>query len=255
MFRAVIPARFASTRLPGKPLADIGGRPMIRHVYERVAASGAAQVIVATDDERVAAACEAFGAEVQLTSAAHASGTDRLAEVAARRGWRAEEVVVNGQGDEPLLPPSLVQQAAALLSADPGADIATLATPVLTLDEFLDPSVVKVVRRVDGRALYFSRAPIPWHREGASGGATTQRNFGGALRHIGLYAYRVRFLRRFAEMSPAPPEELEALEQLRALWHGHRISVLTTGHAPPPGVDTPEDLERVRRALLEVPRQ
>jgi 3-deoxy-manno-octulosonate cytidylyltransferase (CMP-KDO synthetase) len=249
MFRAVIPARYASTRLPGKPLADIAGRPMIQHVHERVAASGAAEVIVATDDERVAEACTRFGAEVQMTSPSHASGTDRLAEVASRRGWSAGEVVVNVQGDEPLLPSSLVRQVAALLSADPGADIATLGTPVLSLEEFLDPAVVKVVRRADARALYFSRAPIPWHRDEAPGGLATQRSFAGAWRHLGLYAYRVAALQRLAASAPAPLEQAEKLEQLRALHLGMVITVGEALERPGPGVDTPEDLERIRLLL------
>lgn len=249
MFRAVIPARYASTRLPGKPLAEIAGRPMIQHVHERVAASGAAEVIVATDDERVARACASFGAEVQMTSASHVSGTDRLAEVAARRGWQAREVVVNVQGDEPLMPPALVRQAAALLSADPGADIATLGTPIRSLEEFLDPAVVKLVRRADGRALYFSRAPIPWHRDEASQGPASQRSFAGAWRHLGIYAYRVGALQRLAEAAPCGLEMAEKLEQLRALHLGMAISVGEALEIPGPGVDTPEDLERVRRLL------
>jgi 3-deoxy-manno-octulosonate cytidylyltransferase (CMP-KDO synthetase) len=249
MFRAVIPARYASTRLPGKPLAEIAGRPMVQHVHERVAASGASEVIVATDDARVAEACARFGAEVQMTSTSHASGTDRLAEVAARRGWSASDVVVNVQGDEPLLPPSLVRQVAALLNADPGADLATLCTPIGSLEEFLDPAVVKVVRRADARALYFSRAPIPWHRDDASGGLSTQANFGGAWRHLGLYAYRVAALQRLAGAPPAPLEQAEKLEQLRALHLGMAISVGEALERPGPGVDTPEDLARVRRML------
>jgi 3-deoxy-manno-octulosonate cytidylyltransferase (CMP-KDO synthetase) len=249
MFRAVIPARYASTRLPGKPLADIAGRPMIQHAYERVSASGAATVVIATDDERVRAAAEAFGADVQMTSASHASGTDRLAEVALRRGWRDAEVVVNVQGDEPLLPPSLVRQCAALLAADATADIATLATPVESLDEFLDPAAVKVVRRADGRGLYFSRAPIPWHRDAASGGLASQREFAGALRHLGIYAYRVGALRRLAAAQPSPLELAEKLEQLRALELGMSIVVGIALERPGPGVDTPADLERVRAML------
>ena len=249
MFRAVIPARYASTRLPGKPLAEIGGRPMVQHVHERVAASGASEVIVATDDARVAEACARFGAEVQMTSTSHASGTDRLAEVAARRGWAASDVVVNVQGDEPLLPPSLVRQVAALLSADPGADLATLCTPLSSLEEFLDPAVVKVVRRADARALYFSRAPVPWHRDDAPAGWSSQCNFSGAWRHLGLYAYRVSALQRLAGAPPAPLEQAEKLEQLRALHLGMAISVGEALERPGPGVDTPEDLERVRRMI------
>jgi 3-deoxy-manno-octulosonate cytidylyltransferase (CMP-KDO synthetase) len=249
MFRAVIPARYASTRLPGKPLADIGGRPMIQHVHARVVASGAAEVIVATDDARVEAACRAFGADVQMTEAGHLSGTDRLAEVASRRGWSGSDVVVNVQGDEPLLPPVLVSQAATLLAVDTGADIATLGTPIDSLEEFLDPAVVKVVRRADGRALYFSRAPIPWHRDGASGGVASQTDFAGAWRHLGLYAYRVGALRRLAAAPPAPLELAEKLEQLRALHLGMAIAVGEAAERPGPGVDTPEDLVRVRALL------
>jgi 3-deoxy-manno-octulosonate cytidylyltransferase (CMP-KDO synthetase) len=249
VFRAVIPARYASTRLPGKPLADIAGRPMIQHVHERVAASGAATVVIATDDERIRAAAAAFGAEVQMTSASHGSGTDRLAEVALRRGWRDAEVVVNVQGDEPLLPPALVRQCAALLAADAAADIATLATPVESLEEFLDPSAVKVVRRADGRALYFSRAPIPWHRDAAPAGLASQREFAGALRHLGIYAYRVGALRRLAAAAPSPLEQAEKLEQLRALELGMSIVVGIALERPGPGVDIPADLDRVRTLL------
>jgi 3-deoxy-manno-octulosonate cytidylyltransferase (CMP-KDO synthetase) len=253
MFRAVIPARYASTRLPGKPLADIGGRPMIQHVHERVVASGAVEVIVATDDARVEAACASFGAEVQMTAASHLSGTDRLAEVATSRGWRDTDVVVNVQGDEPLLPPALVRQVAALLGADPGADIATLGTPIVSLEEFQDPAVVKLVRRGDGRALYFSRAPIPWHRDGASGGLATQTDFSGAWRHLGLYAYRVGALERLAAAPPAPLELAEKLEQLRALYLGMAIVVGEAIERPGPGVDTVDDLERVRLLLVGRP--
>jgi 3-deoxy-manno-octulosonate cytidylyltransferase (CMP-KDO synthetase) len=250
MFRAVIPARYASTRLPGKPLADIAGRPMIQYVHERVMASGAAEVLIATDDERVARACAGFGAEVQMTSTSHLSGTDRLAEVATRRGWGDADVVVNVQGDEPLLPAALVGQAASLLGADPGADIATLGVPIESLQVFLDPSVVKVVCRADGRALYFSRAPIPWHRDGAPGAVATQADFSGAWRHLGIYAYRVGALKRLAAAPPAPLELAEKLEQLRALHLGMAIVVGEAIERPGPGVDTVDDLERVRLLLV-----
>jgi 3-deoxy-manno-octulosonate cytidylyltransferase (CMP-KDO synthetase) len=253
MFRAVIPARYASTRLPGKPLLDLGGRPMIQHVHERVLASGAAEVVIATDDERIREVALGFGAEVQMTSAAHASGTDRLAEVALRRGWQAQDVVVNVQGDEPLLPPALVRQCAALLAADAGADIATLATPIDSLEEFLDPAVVKLVRRADGRALYFSRAPIPWHRDCAPGGVATQREFRGALRHLGLYAYRVGALKRLAATTPSSLERAEKLEQLRALQLGMAIIVGEALERTGPGVDTEHDLVRVRALLAAGP--
>ena len=222
---------------------------MIQHVHERVVASGAAEVIVATDDARVDTACASFGAEVQMTAASHLSGTDRLAEVATSRGWPDTDVVVNVQGDEPLLPPALVRQVASLLGADPGADIATLGTPIVSLEEFLDPAVVKLVRRADGRALYFSRAPIPWHRDGASGGVATQAEFSGAWRHLGLYAYRVGALKRLAAAPPAPLELAEKLEQLRALHLGMAIAVGEAVERPGPGVDTPADLDRVRKLL------
>jgi len=253
MFRAVIPARYASTRLPGKPLVDLAGRPMIQRVHDRVLASGAAEVVIATDDERIREAALGFGADVQMTSTAHASGTDRLAEVALLRGWKEQDVVVNVQGDEPLLPPALLRQCAALLAADAGADIATLATPIDSLEEFLDPAVVKLVRRADGRALYFSRAPIPWHRDCAVGGVATQREFRGALRHLGLYAYRVGALKRLAAAIPSSLELAEKLEQLRALQLGMAIIVGEALERPGPGVDTEHDLARVRALLAAAP--
>ncbi len=249
MFRVVIPARHAASRLPGKPLADIGGKPMIQHVHARAVESGAAEVIVATDDARIASACAAFGAEVQMTSPSHASGTDRLAEVAARRGWRDDEVVVNVQGDEPLLPPVLVRQAAALLAGSPAAAIGTLATPIESLREFLDPNVVKVVIGAEDRALYFSRAPIPWPRDGAVAGLASQTEFAGALRHVGIYSYRIGALKRLASMPPSSLERSEKLEQLRALQAGMIIAVGVAFERPGPGVDTAEDLERVRALI------
>jgi 3-deoxy-manno-octulosonate cytidylyltransferase (CMP-KDO synthetase) len=248
-FRVVIPARHASARLPGKPLADIGGKPMLAHVFERAVASGAAEIIIATDDERIAVAARAFGAAVEMTSTAHASGTDRLAEVVARRGWPEGAIVVNVQGDEPTIPPANIRQVADLLAGNPAAGLATLATPVRSLAEFLDPNAVKVVWRDDGRALYFSRAPIPWPRDGAPAGLASQREFTDAWRHVGLYAYRVGALRRFAAAPPAALERLEKLEQLRALALGMEILVAPAGEVPGPGVDTAEDLEVVRRLL------
>ena len=249
MFRVVIPARHASSRLPGKPLVDIAGKPMLQRVWERAMAAGAHEVVIATDDERIARVAGGFGAEVQMTSASHPSGTDRLAEVAVRRGWRDADVVVNVQGDEPLLPPALVRQAAALLEADPGADIATLCTPIASAQELLDPNVCKLVRRADGRALYFSRAPIPWYRDSAPAGIASQREFAGAMRHIGLYAYRVGALKRLSVSPPSALEEAERLEQLRALHLGMAIIVAEACERPGPGVDTAADLERVRALL------
>lgn len=248
-FHVVIPARYASVRLPGKPLALVGGRPMIQWVWERARDAGAASVTVATDNEEIARCCAAFGAEACMTDPAHASGTDRIAEVARQQGWDDETVVVNVQGDEPLLPPSLVAQVAELLYLQPEADLSTLGTPIHALEEYLNPNVVKLVAAADGRALYFSRAPIPWHRDGAPGGPATQQRHEGALRHLGLYGYRVGALRRLAAAPACQLEEIERLEQLRALWLGMRIQVDTAVEVPPAGIDTAEDLARVNRLL------
>jgi 3-deoxy-manno-octulosonate cytidylyltransferase (CMP-KDO synthetase) len=251
VFRAVIPARHASTRLPGKPLALIAGTPMVVHVHRLAARSGAAEVIVATDDARIRAACAAAGAEVEMTSERHVSGTDRIAEVAERRGWADGDLVVNVQGDEPLLPPALVAQVAALLAATPAAAIATLATPVETEADYLDPNVVKVVARPDGFALYFSRAPVPWDRDGSAEVPASTDRHRGARRHIGLYAYRVSALRQLASAPAALLERREGLEQLRALAIGLPIVVADAVEPPGPGVDTREDLARVEAILRE----
>lgn len=249
MFRVVIPARYASSRLPGKPLRVISGRTLLEHVYRRALASGADDVQIATDDERVVAACAKFGARVAMTSASHASGTDRIAEVAAREGWAEQEIVVNVQGDEPLLPPALVRQVAELLAVQAEASVATLATPIESLAEFLDPNVVKVAIGRTGLALYFSRAPIPWPRDGARQGLASQSQFGGAMRHLGVYAYRVGALKRITTMSPSALEQTERLEQLRALDNGIAIAVGLARERPGPGVDTEEDLSVVARLL------
>jgi len=245
VFRVVIPARHASTRLSGKPLALLAGEPMILHVLRIARRSGAAEVIVATDDERIRAACAAAGATAEMTSPMHASGTDRIAEIAARRGWADDEIVVNVQGDEPLLPHSLIAQAASLLAANPAAAIATLATPIASDAEYLDPNVVKVVARADGMALYFSRAPIPWDRDGSAARLASRERHRGARRHIGLYAYRVSALRALAAAPATALELRERLEQLRALSIGLSIAVADAAESPGPGVDTPEDLARV----------
>ena len=252
-FRIVIPARHASTRLPGKPLADICGKPMIVRVLERVAAAGAQEVLVATDHEGVRDAVLAAGGEVVMTRADHPSGTDRLAEVAMLRGWSVEDIVVNVQGDEPLIDPDIVSAVAAVLAADAEAAIATAAHALAGADEAFNPNVVKVVCDAAGRALYFSRAPIPWARDAFAAGfdslpAGLPKGL-PMLRHVGLYAYRVGFLRRYAGLAPSPIEHWEALEQLRALWHGYRIRVLELAAAPAAGVDTPEDLARVRQSF------
>jgi len=247
VFRAVIPARHGSTRLPGKPLLLLAGTPLVLHVHRLALRSGAAEVIVATDDERVRSACAAAGAAVEMTAAEHASGTDRIAEIAVRRGWSGGDIVVNVQGDEPLLPPSLIGQAARLLADTPSASIATLSTPIATESDYLDPNVVKVVSRPDGLALYFSRAPIPWDRD--AGNAANAGRHRGAKRHLGLYAYRVSALGQLAAAPPAALEQRERLEQLRALSLGLAIVVADALEPPGPGVDTPEDLARVEALL------
>jgi 3-deoxy-manno-octulosonate cytidylyltransferase (CMP-KDO synthetase) len=245
-FKVVIPARYASTRLPAKPLADIAGRPMIQWVIAAARQSGADEVLVATDDERVLLAAAPHAV---MTRTDHASGTDRIAEVAEQRGWAASTIVVNVQGDEPLLPSPLIAQVANVLARNQQADIATLCTPIEELREFLDPNAVKVVFDAHGRAMYFSRAPIPWHREGAPRGSPSQTRYEGAQRHLGLYAYRVDALRRLSALAPSELETIEKLEQLRALQAGMQIMIEVASTPPPAGVDTPEDLERVRAVL------
>ena len=255
-YHVVIPARYASTRLPGKPLLDIGGRTMIQRVVEQAVASGADQVLVATDDERIALAVHdprtPSSSIAVMTDAALPSGTDRVAVVARRQGWDGDTIVVNVQGDEPFVPPRLIDQVAGLLASDPLAAIATLATPIESLHDFLDPNVVKVVFAADGAALYFSRAPIPWSRDGAIAGLGSQTDFSGALRHVGLYAYRVGALKRITAMAPSTYEQAEKLEQLRALQAGLRITVALCAEPPGPGIDTDADLQRARsRAAAE----
>ncbi len=247
-FKVVIPARYASSRLPAKPLLDLGGKPMVVRVAERAVLSGADEICVATDHPEVAAAAREHGVDVLMTRPDHPSGTDRLAEVVALKGWADDTIVVNVQGDEPLIEPALILQTADQLAAH-GADIATVAHPIFDAADFFNPNVVKVVCRADGDALYFSRAPMPYARDHFAregGGETLPESF-PALRHIGLYAYRAAFLKAYARLAPSPLEGFEALEQLRALWHGYRITVAVVDHLPAPGVDTPEDAERVRR--------
>lgn len=246
-FTVIIPARLASTRLPNKPLADLGGKPMVVRVAERAAQSGAAQVIVATDHDDILAACRAHGVEVRMTRADHPSGTDRIAEVAAAIGLAADAVVVNVQGDEPLIDPALIAATAAQI--DGAVPMATAAHPIAELADVFNPNVVKVVLDQTGRALYFSRATIPWHRDGFAGERHTLPPGYTPLRHIGLYAYRNQFLQAYPQLSVSPLEQIEALEQLRVLWHGHPIAVHVTDSAPAAGVDTPEDLARVRQAF------
>jgi 3-deoxy-manno-octulosonate cytidylyltransferase (CMP-KDO synthetase) len=246
-FRIVIPARYASTRLPGKPLADIAGQPMIVRVAAAARRAKSDGVWVATDDERIATAVRHHGFDAVMTSANHVSGTDRIAEVADRMKWDDADIVVNVQGDEPLLDPALIEAVANALRGDPDAAMATAAHPLMTAAEFFNPNVVKVVCDVRSRALYFSRAPIPWDRDQFADNRDVLPADLPARRHIGLYAYRVSFLRRFGQLAASPLEGCEALEQLRALWHGYPIQVVSIDHPPAAGVDTPEDLERVRR--------
>ncbi len=245
-FKVVIPARYASTRLPAKPLLDLGGRPMVVRVAERARLSGAEEIWVATDHRDVRAAAEAFEVAALMTRGDHPTGTDRLAEVVEQRGWSKDTIVVNVQGDEPLIEPGIIVQTARQLAAS-GADIATVAHPIADPADFFNPNVVKVVCRADGDAAYFSRAPIPYARDHfARAGRTLPADF-PAYRHVGLYAYRASFLKAFSGLSVAPTEHFESLEQLRALWHGYRISVTLIDAAPAPGVDTPEDAERMRK--------
>jgi 3-deoxy-manno-octulosonate cytidylyltransferase (CMP-KDO synthetase) len=242
-FTVLIPARLASTRLPRKPLADIAGKPMVVRVAERVAGlAGARAVVVACDDAEIADACAAHGVQAVLTRADHPSGSDRLAEACVHLGLDGDDVVVNVQGDEPLIDPALVQAVAALLVQRDDCVMATAAHALAEAAEYTNPNVVKVVLDAASRALYFSRAPLPWWRDGAGAPPGDP----APLRHVGLYAYRAGFLRAFPSLPPAALEQAEALEQLRVLWHGHRIAVHVSDHAPGPGIDTPADLARVR---------
>jgi len=247
VFHVIIPARFAATRLPGKALLQIGARPLIQWVWQSAIDSGAASVLVATDDERIRAAALKFGADCVMTSANHVSGTDRIAEAVRAKGFAADDIVVNLQGDEPGMPGGLVARVAQGLRDADGSEISTAVAPVRSLQEFLDPNCVKALRARDGRALYFSRAPVPWPRDSIAAARPT--SFLGAWRHIGIYAYRVRSLLQFAAWPPTPLELTEKLEQLRALEHGMHIHLVTLPESPPAGVDTPEDLERVRSEL------
>jgi len=245
-FVALLPARAASTRLPGKPLADIAGKPMIVRVAEQASRSNASRVVVATDNQEIAQAVQAHGFEALLTASDHPTGTDRLSEAATLLDLPEDTVVVNVQGDEPLIDPTLINTVATLLARRTDADVATCACPIGDADTLFDPNTVKVVCAQDQRALYFSRAPIPWAREALAHGARVLATGLPVWHHIGLYAYRTRFLRRFPTLSQGVLERYEMLEQLRALEHGYTILVHCTHSAPMPGVDTPQDLARVR---------
>ena len=247
-FIIAIPARYGASRLPGKPLRLLGGEPLIRHVVRRAQSAGAAEVVVATDDARIAEALTDSGAHVELTSAAHASGSDRLAECATRLGWADAAVVVNLQGDEPFAPAAGIRAVVAALVAS-GAPMATLATPLTGIEQLFDPNLVKVVRDGQGHALYFSRAPLPWARDAFAVDRTCLPDGIPFLRHIGIYAYRAGFLRAYPSLPRTPLEQAESLEQLRALEHGHTIAVALSPATFPPGIDTPDDLARAERDL------
>ncbi|MBI3776478.1 MAG: 3-deoxy-manno-octulosonate cytidylyltransferase [Gammaproteobacteria bacterium] len=250
-FTVLIPARYGSSRLPGKPLLLLAGKPLIQHVHERALESGARRVVIATDDERIHSACEKFGAQVCMTAAQHPSGTDRLADAARQLRLAADEIVVNLQGDEPLMLPQLLTHVAENLHAHADAQMATLCVAIHDAAELFNPHAVKVVMDQAGYALYFSRAPIPWQRD-AFAARPNQLPPGTAYyRHLGLYAYRAGFLAQFVTWPSAPLEQAEALEQLRALWNGQRIHVAVAEQVPPPGVDTPEDLELAERLLRD----
>lgn len=248
-FIVVIPARYGSTRLPGKPLLDIAGKPMVQRVWEQACRSGATDVVVATDDERIVEVARGFGAEACMTSADHPSGTDRLQQVAAQYGWDDGQIVVNVQGDEPLIPPAVIDQVAFNLAGHPQAGIATLCEDIRDLQELLDPNAVKVVFNALGMALYFSRATIPWPRDQFAAGQQAMPQQGSWYRHIGIYAYRTSFLHQYVSWPPAPLEQLESLEQLRALYNGVGVHVDRAGERVPGGVDTQADLEAVRASF------
>lgn len=249
-FTVIIPARYQSSRLPGKPLADIGGKPMIQHVVERAEYSGAAEVIVATDDERVKQAVEHFGGRVMMTAAHHQSGTERLAEVVEYLALAEDEIVVNVQGDEPFIPPEIIRQVADNLANQRQAPMATLSVPIDEDEDIFNPNVVKVVRDAAGYALYFSRAAIPWDRDNFNAQRTNAVIRSDVYhRHIGLYAYRAGFVRRYVDWPVSPLEQLESLEQLRVLWHGERIHVAEAIKTPMAGIDTPDDLAAARRRV------
>lgn len=248
-FTVLIPARYAASRLPGKPLRALAGKPLVQHVHARALESGARRVVIATDDERIKTACEKFGAEVCMTAAQHPSGTDRLADAARQLRLADDEIVVNLQGDEPLMPPHLLTRVAQNLHAHADAQMATLCVAIHDAAELFNPNAVKVVMDSAGYALYFSRAPIPWQREAFAAQPKQLPTDTTYYRHLGLYAYRAGFLARFVTWPPAPLERAESLEQLRALWNGQRIHVAVAEQAPPPGVDTSEDLEHTERLL------
>ncbi|MFA5983176.1 MAG: 3-deoxy-manno-octulosonate cytidylyltransferase [Methylococcaceae bacterium] len=250
-FKVVIPARYASTRLPGKPLIDIAGKPMIAHVCERAKEAGADEIVVATDDERIMQVVNGLGIRALMTKSSHQSGTERIAEAARLCGWHEHDIIVNLQGDEPLIPPSYIEKVAAALAEQALANMATLAANIIDIEEIFNPNTVKVVLDKDDYALYFSRAPIPWERDSFTGGVSQPSGKLAHLRHIGIYAYRVGFLYRYCSWQASPLESVEALEQLRVLWHGERIRVKIVDQTPAAGVDTLADIRRVEPLLMQ----
>lgn len=249
-FTVIIPARFASTRLPGKMLADIHGKPLIQHTYEKAVASGATRIIIATDSLQIKAICDGFDAEVCMTSEAHTTGTDRIAEAARIFGLASDEIIVNLQGDEPVMPAEFLHNLAEALSKCDDAEMATICVPIQSVEEIFNPNAVKVVLNEKGRAIYFSRAPIPWHRNSFNSQPAAVPSDTTYYRHLGVYVFRNQFLQQYVQLQPAPIEKIELLEQLRALYYGANIHVVVIDQTPPAGVDTQEDLERVREYLL-----
>lgn len=250
-FRVVIPARYAATRLPGKPLVDIAGKPMIQHVYERALESGAGQVVIATDSPLIEEAVKQFGGDVCVTAESHQSGTDRIAEVAEKMGFPDDDITVNLQGDEPLMPPAVIRQVAVNLEGTSAASMSTVCTKINTAAELFDPHLVKVAKDKHGFALYFSRASIPWDRDAFASTTEVLPEVSEHYRHIGIYAYRTGFLKQFTQWPACPLEKMESLEQLRALWNGHRIHVAEAVEVPLAGVDTDKDLALVRAHLSD----
>jgi len=248
-FKVVIPARYSSSRLPGKPLLDVVGKPMIQHVYERALESDASQIVIATDDQRIVDVVKQFGGEVCMTSVNHQSGTDRLSEVVNFYQWDHQDIIVNVQGDEPEMPASLINQVANDMASHPDAVITTLSVDIDSLEDVMDPHIVKVVTDQKGYAQYFSRAPIPWHRNELAENPVALEDLSLFARHVGLYAYRAGFLHKYVQWEAAPTEKAESLEQLRVLWHGEKIHVSHTDQSPGIGIDTQADLDRVNSLM------
>lgn len=252
-YHIIIPARYASTRLPGKPLRQLAGKPILQHVYEQACKSSAQSVVIATDDQRIKEVAEGFGADVCMTSDKHNSGTERLAEVISNKEFNDDEIIINMQGDEPLMPPACLDQIARLLIHDSDCKMASLCEPIKTAEDLFNPNIVKVVLNSNKHALYFSRAPIPWHRDNFAQKTTElPANAEEYYRHIGLYAYRAGFIQQYLELAPSPLEKIESLEQLRVLWHGYKIAMDVAHEPPGPGIDTEQDLLKAEKLITEI---